>query len=197
MSHQSSLQPAVRAPVPFDLRLLGPTLSKLLDDASDALDRDRDAARSCLAQASALLRDQVVAGESAEPQPRPSAGLSGLAPWQARHVRAHIEAHLDRPIRVAELAALCHLSVSYFSVAFRRSFGVSLCKLLASMRVERARTLMLSTGQPLSQIALACGFCDQAHLSRQFRQVTGSTPQGWRREHGGARGTGLESSGQF
>jgi AraC family transcriptional regulator len=189
MAHQSSLDPAtlgriVHAPVPFDLGLLGSTLSKLLDDANDALESDRDTARSCLAQASALLRDRVVPGESAAPHQTPPAVRSGLAPWQVRRVQSHIEAHLDGPIRVADLAALSRLSVSYFSVAFRRSFGVSLYKLLARLRVERARTLMLSTGRPLSEIALACGFCDQAHLSRQFRRVTGSTPQGWRRQHG-------------
>lgn len=187
MSYQSSLGPVVRAPVPFDLGLLGPTLSKLLDDANNALESDTDAARSCLAQASALLRDRVMPGESGKPRGTPSAARSGLAPWQVRRVRAHIEAHLGGPIRITELAALSRLSVSYFSVAFRRSFGMSLSKLVARLRVERTRTLMLSTGESLSQIALACGFCDQAHLSRQFRLVTGSTPLEWRREHGSDR----------
>ncbi|HET6234253.1 MAG TPA: AraC family transcriptional regulator [Acetobacteraceae bacterium] len=184
MPYPSSLDQAVHAPAAVDFGLLGPALSKLLDDANNALEFDRDAARCCLAQASALLRDRIVPGGRAEPRRTPYAARSGLAPWQVRRVRAHIEAHLDSPIRIADLAALSRLSASYFSVAFRRSFGVSLYQLLARLRVERARTMMLSTGQPLSQIALACGFCDQAHLSRQFRRVTGSTPLGWRREHG-------------
>jgi AraC family transcriptional regulator len=181
MSYQPCLDPVVGAPARFDLGLLRPSLSKLLDDATNALEYDTEAACSCLAQASALLRDRVVPGES-----RASHGTarSGLTPWQVRRVRAHIDARLGGPIRVAELAALSRLSVSYFSVAFRRSFGVSLDKFLARLRVERARTLIVSTSQPLSQIALACGFCDQAHLSRQFRRVTGSTPFGWRRAHG-------------
>jgi len=134
----------------------------------------------CLAQASALLRDSFALSDSGELH---QTSRSGLAPWQVRRVRAYVEAHLDEPIRVAGLAILSRLSVSYFSVAFRCSFGVSLHKFLARLRVERP-ALMLSTGQPLSQIALACGFCDQAHLSRQFRRVTGTTPHGWRREHG-------------
>jgi AraC-like DNA-binding protein len=42
---------------------------------------------------------------------------------------------------------------------------------------------MLTTSESLSQIALACGLADQAHLSRRFRQVTGTTPGAWRRCH--------------
>jgi AraC family transcriptional regulator len=181
MSRQPDIDPVVRATIPFGLHLLGPALSKLLDDASNELERDNDAARRCLARASAMLRQSLAPSERGE---QLQTALGGLAPWQVRRVQAYVEAHLDEPIRVAKLAALSCLSISYFSVAFRHSFGVSVSKYLARMRVERAGALMLSTHQPLSQIALACGFCDQAHFSRRFRCLTGTTPQGWRREHG-------------
>jgi len=46
-----------------------------------------------------------------------------------------------------------------------------------------AQELMLSTNDPLSQIALACGFADQSHLSKQFRRRLGQTPSVWRRQH--------------
>jgi len=49
------------------------------------------------------------------------------------------------------------------------------------MRVELARTLMLTTSESLSQIALSCGLVDQAHLCRCFRRVMGTTPAVWRR----------------
>jgi hypothetical protein len=55
MPYQSSPDPVVLAPVRFDLGLLGPTLSRLLDDATNALEYDTAATRSCLTQASALL----------------------------------------------------------------------------------------------------------------------------------------------
>jgi transcriptional regulator GlxA family with amidase domain len=40
---------------------------------------------------------------------------------------------------------------------------------------------MLQTDAPLSDIALRCGFVDQAHLCKHFRKVTGETPAAWRR----------------
>jgi AraC-like DNA-binding protein len=40
---------------------------------------------------------------------------------------------------------------------------------------------MLEGDEPLSIIALLCGFTDQAHLSKLFRQHTGETPAAWRR----------------
>jgi transcriptional regulator GlxA family with amidase domain len=198
----SSLQSIdATGPFPFIAAQRGlPTavLSTLLNDAAVALEHDSGTVRTCLAQAMALLQDSIayvpakqIPGKQAPGYRAPGAGdttgpgsnRSGLAPWQIRSVKAHIDANLDKQLRLADLAAITRLSTSYFSIAFRRSFGVSLGRYLARQRVERAQTMMLSTGTSLSQIALACGFCDQAHLSRQFRQAVGSTPKAWRREH--------------
>jgi AraC-like DNA-binding protein len=42
--------------------------------------------------------------------------------------------------------------------------------------------MMLTTHEGLSQIALACGFADQAHFTRRFRLATDVSPHAWRRE---------------
>ena len=159
---------------------LMPTLSKLLSDARDAVDSDAGTVQSCLTQALALLRrnDGSAEGIAVRPVRR-----GGFAPWQEQRILSYIEQHLDGPIRIADLAALSRLSVSYFSVAFRQSFGLSLQTFIAQRRVERAQRLMLTTNQTLTDIALACGFCDQAHFCRRFRRVAGRTPNSWRREH--------------
>jgi AraC family transcriptional regulator len=160
--------------------LLGPTLIKLLNDASSAVEHDTGTVRSCLAQAASLLKAE---GLSVDRKPSLPAKRGGLAPWQQARVKAHIETHLDARIRASDLAALSRLSASYFSVPFKRSFGATVQAYVARQRVERAKTLMLSTLQPLSEIAVACGFCDQAHLCRQFRRIIGDTPKSWRNEH--------------
>ncbi len=75
------------------------------------------------------------------------------------------------------------MSTSYFSKAFKGSFGKTVQDYLHQRRVERAQELMLSTDNMLSQIALDCGFCDQAHLSRMFQRSVGVSPARWRRVH--------------
>jgi transcriptional regulator GlxA family with amidase domain len=50
---------------------------------------------------------------------------------------------------------------------------------------------MLTTQDPLSQIALACGMADQAHLSKLFRRAVGEPPNTWRRRNR----TGAEARG--
>jgi AraC-like DNA-binding protein len=104
-----------------------------------------------------------------------------LAPWQAHRVVAHIDANLGQNLRLSDLAAIARLSSSYFSRAFKGSFGKAPHAFIIERRIVRAQQEMLSADDPLSQIAIACGFADQAHLSRAFRRLTGRTPHAWRR----------------
>jgi AraC-like DNA-binding protein len=57
------------------------------------------------------------------------------------------------------------------------------CDYIRRRRVERAQQLMLLSQESLAQIALACGFADQAHYCRVFRSVVGVSPSAWRRRN--------------
>jgi AraC family transcriptional regulator len=114
---------------------------------------------------------------------RPARQCGGLAPWQKRKVQAYIESRLEEPVLVKDLAGLVSQSTSYFCRAFKASFGEPPHSYIVRARIERARALMITTSDCLSQIALACGLADQAHLCRRFRQATGTTPGAWRRSH--------------
>jgi AraC family transcriptional regulator len=81
--------------------------------------------------------------------------------------------------------SLARLSEAHFSRAFKRTFGTSPHAFVIRRRVELATQYMLQTEAPLSDIALRCGFSDQPHLCKQFRQITGHTPAAWRRAHNG------------
>ena len=159
---------------------LAATVIKLLEDADEVIERDRAAARACIARASALLRDDI------RPEQAPAALLQGgLAPWQVSRVKAHVEAHLEATLRMRDLAAIARLSTGHFSRSFTRSFGLAPFAYVAERRLARAQELMLTTDDPLSQIALACGLCDQSHLTRLFRRHVGTSPNAWRRSHKG------------
>ncbi|MCW0199849.1 helix-turn-helix domain-containing protein [Sphingopyxis sp.] len=111
---------------------------------------------------------------------------SGLAPWQAKRVRDLVERDLDRALSVKHLADTARLSESYFFRAFRGSFGMAPHSFIMLRRVERAKEYLRSGQEPIAQIALSCGFCDQAHLSRAFSRHFGISPSAWRRQHGHA-----------
>ena len=63
---------------------------------------------------------------------------------------------------------------------FRRAFGTSPHRYLLMRRLERARQMMRDPRTPLAEIAVAAGFADQAHFTRQFRKAFGFTPGLWR-----------------
>lgn len=149
-------------------------IAAMLQDAASLVSRDPDAAR--------LRLDQVVALFALlRNSPPKDEALHILAPWQARRVEAFIEAHLDRPIRIQALADHTRLSVSYFFRAFRGSFGTAPHAFVMRQRIGRAMRLLAEGDEPIAQIAIACGFADQAHFSRAFARRAGSPPGAWRR----------------
>lgn len=110
-------------------------------------------------------------------------GRSGLTGWQCRRVRNYVEANVEKPLRVSDLAAEARISVGHFTRSFMIAFGVSPYSFITAQRVARAKALMLHTDYPLSSIALLCGMSDHAHFSRIFRRFEGLPPSAWRRTH--------------
>jgi AraC family transcriptional regulator len=107
----------------------------------------------------------------------------GLAPWQIRKVACYIHENLERSIQTRQLAEVINLSASYFTRAFKVSFGVVPSLYVTRLRIERAQQLLVETQDPICQITLNCGFSDQAHLSKRFREQVRDTPHHWRRLH--------------
>jgi AraC family transcriptional regulator len=152
----------------------------LIDAAVAAFDADRDTSRRYLLRASALLR--VKCGACAHEGARPSESRGGLLQWQLNRVVDYIETHLAEKMKVTDLADLIDVSVGQMIRAFKVCVGVPPFHYIARRRVELACTMMSTTREPLSQIAIACGMCDQAHLSNVFRRMIGMSPLAWRRE---------------
>jgi AraC family transcriptional regulator len=162
-----------------------PSLAKLLDSVRKEFDADRDVAKALLVRAASLLRVEIDR-QATDIDPRTQTG--GLATWQVRRLNVFIEARLDQPIRLKELSAISKLSTAYFSRAFKHTFRETPHTYIVRRRLERAENLMLTTELLLSDIAARCGFADQAHLCRLFRQQYAKSPAAWRRERTDVRG---------
>ncbi|HEY3841176.1 MAG TPA: AraC family transcriptional regulator [Bryobacteraceae bacterium] len=104
----------------------------------------------------------------------------GLAPRQLRRVTEAVDANLSGDPSVSTLAKECGLSTSHFARAFRQSTGMAPHQWLIRRRIEFAKALLLGD-RSLAEIAIACGFADQSHLTRHFARSEGSSPARWRR----------------
>lgn len=114
---------------------------------------------------------------------RQDSNAGGLAPWRARLVERFIEDNLSLPLKVTRVASYSGIGLSYFGRACKDTFGLAPRALITQMRLAHAKHLMITTDEPLNQIALACGFADQAHFTNRFRRQTGVTPGAWRRDN--------------
>jgi len=150
---------------------------------SNLLNEELESAQACLQRAALALRLAPRSAELGTVTSRKSQPIirGGLAPWQARALKTHIETHLDVSLRTKELAKLVQLSSFHFCRVFRVSFGNSPHGYVTRRRIERAQGLILTTKLPLGQIAVDCGFADQAHFTKLFRRLTGESPGEWRR----------------
>jgi AraC family transcriptional regulator len=155
-------------------------IPRLIDAAVASFDADRDTSRRYLLLASALLRVKREARTDARGA-RLSEPRGGLLTWQLNCVVDYIESHLADELTVKAVADLINVSVGHLSRAFRISVGVPPAHYIGRRRVELACTRMRTTREPLAQIAAACGLCDQSHLCKMFRRMTGMTPSAWRR----------------
>jgi AraC family transcriptional regulator len=155
-------------------------LPGLIDAAVAAFDADRDRSLRYLLRASALvrLRRRTGAGTASSGT---AESRGGLVAWQLNRLVDYIETHLAEKITAQMLADLIHVSPGQLFRAFKVSVGVTPFQHIMRRRVELACSMMRTTQESLSQIAIACGLCDQSHFCRVFRRVMGMSPSTWRR----------------
>lgn len=84
-------------------------------------------------------------------------------------------------LSLADVAAAADVHPVHLAATFHRCYGVTFGAYLRRIRVEHARRALAESDDAVAEIALACGFFDQSHLSRVFREATGTTPARYRR----------------
>ena len=93
-------------------------------------------------------------------------------------LRDYLRAHLNESVPTATLVAMSGLTESHFIRAFHHEFGLPPHAYHMRLRLAEACEL-LAQGQSVSTVAYDCGFADQSHLSRKFKDVYGIAPGAW------------------
>lgn len=96
----------------------------------------------------------------------------------AAMARDYIEANLYRGFSLEDLERATGHCRWQLSRDFRALFGTSPYRYLTLRRLDRARRMMREGGA-IAQIAQDCGFSDQSHFGRAFKQAHGMTPKAW------------------
>jgi AraC family transcriptional regulator len=101
----------------------------------------------------------------------------GLPRNKLRQILDYIHTHLDTEIKLVSLAKMVGISQYYFCQQFKNAVGITPYQYVIQQRIEKAKQMLKNQNLAICDIALACGFANQSHLTKYFRKLTGSTPK--------------------
>jgi two-component system response regulator YesN len=93
-----------------------------------------------------------------------------------RPVINYIDANYDKDIGLTEIARASHLSVSRLAHTFKEQMGITVIEYVSSVRIERAKQLLLATDQNCTEICFQVGYHSESYFSRAFKTLVGVTP---------------------
>ncbi|HVY19787.1 MAG TPA: helix-turn-helix domain-containing protein [Bauldia sp.] len=112
--------------------------------------------------------------------------ISGLAP--IGHIGPvvveaidYMRAHIAAPISLEDIASAVNRSPSHVARQFRNGLGIPPHQYLLVLRIKEAQRMLATTSVPIAEIAFACGFSHQEHLTRMFRRWCSTTPATFRK----------------
>jgi AraC-like DNA-binding protein len=128
------------------------------------------------AEVAAVLRQLFAARHSANP----SASDKTEIPKTLHKPMEAMRLYYDKPLRIAELAALAGMSVSNFFRHFKAATGTSPIDWLKRERINQAKRRLLETDDSIAEIAEQTGYYDQFYFSRDFKRMTQVSPSEYR-----------------
>ena len=161
------------------IRHRDPLVHQLIERMSVVMDRDDATARLLTDSLAETLRlhlvDQFASG-SARIQRR-----SGLNRQTRARVVEYLEDSLDAEISLAGLAELADMTVAEFSAAFTTTFHATPYQYVLDRRMQRAKTMLITTTIPITDIGVAVGFSTPSHFATTFKARVGMSPSSYRR----------------
>jgi AraC-like DNA-binding protein len=103
-----------------------------------------------------------------------------LPKWRLARVIQYVGAHMEEPIKLADLAKAVGITRMHFAAQFRATVGMSPHEYLLRRRIRRAQTLLIDPKRRLADVALSVGFQGQPHFTTVFRRYVGESPHHWR-----------------
>lgn len=106
----------------------------------------------------------------------------GLPKDKLKQAIEYINEHLtdSKKLSLAKIATQLNISQYYFCRLFKQSIGITLHQYVIQQRVERAKELLKQPERAIAHVAVECGFANQSHFAKHFRQYTGITPKEFR-----------------
>ncbi|MGD1919092.1 MAG: helix-turn-helix domain-containing protein [Pleurocapsa sp.] len=101
----------------------------------------------------------------------------GLSKLKFKQITEYINEHLDRDLKIVELAAIAQISPYHFIRLFKKATSKTPHQYILQQRIEKARYLLQHSHFSISDIAFATGFSDQSHFTKYFKRITGVTPR--------------------
>lgn len=99
---------------------------------------------------------------------------------EVKRVCEYIDANLQQPLRLIELAGCVGLSTRHLNRTFKSAMGFTPYDYVLRRRVEKARQLLTTTRLSLVDIAMSLGFSSHSHMTSAFRKITGNSPSDFR-----------------
>jgi len=131
--------------------------------------------------ASALVFEGLILNILAGAWREQSATLGPKPPFWLMRVREMLRESHSQSLNLATISREVGVHPVHLCREFRRFFRSTPGEYLRRIRVEAAGRLLRGRDMPLSEVAVTCGFADQAHLSRTFRRITSLSPLQYRR----------------
>ncbi|ATJ83966.1 AraC family transcriptional regulator [Halomonas beimenensis] len=170
----AGLQHELEAPAPRDFAMFATRSS-----AQPGLHRDLTALCDTLfdPDATRLARETEATAFGLEMQRRlaPRARVAGGDPRGLRRAADFIDAHCTQAIGLDDICRAAGLSRSYLVRRFKAHFGLTPHAFLIDRRIRLGRD-ELRRGRPIAEVAMNCGFADQAHFQRTFKRLLAATP---------------------
>ncbi|GGI46453.1 hypothetical protein GCM10008018_17170 [Paenibacillus marchantiophytorum] len=97
-------------------------------------------------------------------------------------VQKYMDDHLHEEVNREDIAAFVYLNPAYLSRLFKKETGLSISEYMLSIRMDKAKKLLIESGNKISNVAEVTGYGHFSHFAKMFKRVTGISPQEYRKK---------------